>query len=178
MNTDFPVTIYLDEDGTQNYWVAEYLDLPGCIGVGKNPHEALEEAVIFKDMWIEAALNAGKVLPIPRNTYSKEYSGKFNQRVSKDLHRRLAIEAELQGVSMNSLCESYLERGLVEDKNHISKNPMDSTTESKTEVASNVGKDSTLNADLRSTMAETRRISRNTKRTYTNVDQIIKKHNL
>lgn len=112
MNKDFPVTIYLDTEGATPYWVAEYLDLQGCIGVGKTKQEALEEAEIFKDMWLDAALESGKPIPEPRNTYSREYSGKFNLRVSKELHRRLAIEAEMQEESMNTLCERYLERGI------------------------------------------------------------------
>jgi predicted RNase H-like HicB family nuclease len=116
MITEYPINLYLDSSDKEAMWVAEYPDLPGCIGVGKTKEEALNTAEVFKAMWLETAAEIGKQIPEPRESYCKNYSGKFNIRVSKDLHRRLALESELQDVSMNSLCERYLDRGLEQDR--------------------------------------------------------------
>jgi antitoxin HicB len=116
MNTNYPINLYMEVNGDESYWIAEYPDLPGCIGVGNTQKEAVDEAEIFKEMWLETAKEIGKLIPPPRDIYSRNFSGKFNTRVPKELHRNLAIEAELQGVSMNSLCEIYLERGIAQDR--------------------------------------------------------------
>ena len=116
MKTEYPMSLYCDSNGEEQYWVAEYPDLDGCIGVGATKQEAIETAEAFKQQWLETAREIGKTVPEPRDSYSKNYSGKFNLRVSKDIHRRLALEAELQDVSMNSLCERYLDRGLEQDR--------------------------------------------------------------
>jgi predicted HicB family RNase H-like nuclease len=49
--------------------------------------------------WIETKLEAGLPVPEPLNT--DQYSGKFVVRLPKTLHRRLAVEAEKEGVSLN-----------------------------------------------------------------------------
>lgn len=116
MNIEYPLNLYFDSNGKEQYWVAAYPDLDGCIGVGATKQEAIETAEAFKQQWLETAREIGKPIPEPRDSYSKNYSGKFNLRVSKDIHRRLALEAELQDVSMNSLCERYLDRGLEQDR--------------------------------------------------------------
>lgn len=43
---------------------------------------------------------------------SKPYSGKFNLRITPDLHRELSIEAAQEGVSLNDLTEQLLKIGL------------------------------------------------------------------
>ena len=44
---------------------------------------------------------AGEDIPAPLGTQS--YSGKFNVRISKSLHRKLAMTAKAEGVSLNTL---------------------------------------------------------------------------
>ena len=43
---------------------------------------------------------------------SKSYSGKFNLRITPDLHRELSIEASQDGVSLNDLTEQLLKSSL------------------------------------------------------------------
>jgi predicted HicB family RNase H-like nuclease len=43
---------------------------------------------------------------------SKPYSGKFNLRITPDLHRELSIEAAQEGVSLNDLTEQLLKSSL------------------------------------------------------------------
>lgn len=46
--------------------------------------------------------------PLPPPTAGKDYSGKFVVRVGKDLHKKLAVEALREGVSLNSYCTRKL----------------------------------------------------------------------
>lgn len=43
---------------------------------------------------------------------SKSYSGRFNLRITPDLHRELSIEAAQDGVSLNDLTEQLLKSSL------------------------------------------------------------------
>lgn len=42
----------------------------------------------------------------------KPYSGRFNLRISPDLHRTIAVEAERNGLSLNTYVENALETSL------------------------------------------------------------------
>lgn len=42
---------------------------------------------------------------------NRSYSGKFNVRLSPELHRRLALTAELKGESLNAFVTQCLEQG-------------------------------------------------------------------
>ncbi len=42
----------------------------------------------------------------------KPYSGKFNLRISPDLHRRVSTQAELNGLSLNAYIENTLNEAL------------------------------------------------------------------
>jgi len=46
----------------------------------------------------------------------KPYSGKFLVRIAPSVHRALAMRAELQKISLNSLVESLLQRGTAEER--------------------------------------------------------------
>jgi len=41
----------------------------------------------------------------------RHFSGKFNLRIAPELHERLAIRAQAQGVSINALVQEYLQKG-------------------------------------------------------------------
>jgi predicted HicB family RNase H-like nuclease len=49
--------------------------------------------------YIETKRENGFDVPLPVS--AEQYSGKFNVRLPKSLHQRLAIEAEKEGVSLN-----------------------------------------------------------------------------
>ena len=42
--------------------------------------------------------------PLPPPTAGRDYSGKFVVRVGKELHKKLAVEALREGISLNSYC--------------------------------------------------------------------------
>jgi predicted HicB family RNase H-like nuclease len=49
--------------------------------------------------WLEVKIEYGD--PIPEPLGDENYSGKFVIRIPKSLHRKLAIEAEQEGISLN-----------------------------------------------------------------------------
>lgn len=57
-------------------------------------------------LWIEAAFDMGLDIPMP--SYPPEYSGKFNVRLPRSLHCRLAESAKEEGVSLNQHVVSLL----------------------------------------------------------------------
>jgi hypothetical protein len=61
-----------------------------------------------RHLWIETAYEDGQDIPLP--TYPEEYSGKFNVRLPRSLHRELVAVAERQGVSLNQYVVCLLSR--------------------------------------------------------------------
>jgi len=96
-------------------WLAEILDLPGCIADGETRTEALEAIDEAQAAWIETARELGR--PIPQPAAPVEYSGKFTLRLPKSLHRRLAQQARKEGVSLNQLAVWLLSDRLGRIKN-------------------------------------------------------------
>lgn len=81
-------------------YMATFVDVPGCVGGGDSPIEALQEAYENLDFHLECLAEEGKPIPVP----SKEidFSGKFVVRTTKSMHEKLYKSAKAEGVSMNS----------------------------------------------------------------------------
>ena len=90
-------------------YVVDYPDLPGCMTQVESLEEVAEAAEEIRTLWIETAYDGGQEIPLP--TYPEEYSGKFNVRLPKSLHRALAEGARREGVSLNQYVVSLLARG-------------------------------------------------------------------
>ncbi len=123
MRKNYPMRIFTDESAEGVEWTAEYPDLPGCIGVGDTVEEALSEAEINKNLWIEAAEKMGAEVPEPSEIYSNAYSGKFNIRIPKFVHKALVLKADEEDTSLNQLCLTYLAMGLAQSdrSSHLSR---------------------------------------------------------
>ena len=63
MNDHHINLFHSDEDGG---YIADIPDLASCSAFGPTPGEALEQVLIAKSAWIEAALAVGKSVPPPR----------------------------------------------------------------------------------------------------------------
>lgn len=85
-------------------------DLPGCITQAETYQEALSMIEDAKKAWIESALEDG--IEIPEPISENNYSGKFNIRVPKSLHRALAQKAKEEDVSLNQLVIYHLSKGI------------------------------------------------------------------
>ena len=86
-----------DESG--EYYFATVQELDGCMSDGVTLEEAYTNIREAMEGWIETKLEAG--FPVPKPMDADKYSGKFVVRLPKTLHRRLAVEAEKEGVSLN-----------------------------------------------------------------------------
>jgi predicted HicB family RNase H-like nuclease len=69
---------------------------------GKNPKELRAEFKKSLEVFLEVCKERGLE---PR----RHFSGKFNLRISPELHERLAIEAQAQGKSINTLAQEALQ---------------------------------------------------------------------
>ena len=110
MQADYQVHLHREEQNGELYWVAEIPDLPGCIADGESPEEALRSLDEAKRLWVEAAIEEARPVPVPFQT--EGYSGRILLRVPKSLHRRLAGRARLEDTSMNQLMVLLLSESL------------------------------------------------------------------
>ena len=91
------------EDGE---YVATCLELPSLSWLAASQQEALTGLSDLVADVVADLRTTGE--PVPEPLSERAYSGKFNLRVGTDLHRRLAIEAAEQNLSLNQ----YLVRRL------------------------------------------------------------------
>ena len=80
-------------------YLAEVLELPGCITDGDTLEEVYRNLEDAMAGWLEASLANGR--PIPDPVGDREYSGHFPLRMSTELHRVAALRAMQEGVSLN-----------------------------------------------------------------------------
>jgi predicted HicB family RNase H-like nuclease len=104
----FTVNLFLDEDGD---YLAHFVEMPNVSAFGEFPEEALKELATAWEGVKESYRKRGE--PIPIAPARKEYSGQFNVRIDRRLHRALAIEAVQAGVSLNAIVSQKLARTTV-----------------------------------------------------------------
>lgn len=111
LSLKYPVTIHAASEGG---YVAEIEDLPGCLAQGETLDEVYELIEIARRMWLESAYEDGLDISLPRT--ERQYSGKFNVRIPRSLHRKLDLLAEREGVSLNQFLVSTLSMAVGEKK--------------------------------------------------------------
>jgi len=104
----YPITVcyHLEDEG----YIATVPNLPGCSAFGSTEEEAVREAKVAAELWLDTAKNENRTIPSP--TLSADYSGKFVLRVPRTLHHQLVELAEVEGVSLNSYVEFLISRGV------------------------------------------------------------------
>jgi len=102
---EYPFQAVADPDGG---YVIIFPDLPGCLTQVDEIAEIGPMAEDARQGWIETAYEHGMEIPLP--SYPEEYSGKFNLRIPRRLHRELAEEAEREGISLNQYVTALLGR--------------------------------------------------------------------
>ena len=60
----YEIIIYWSNE--DNSFIAEVPELPGCMADGKSYMEALKNAEVIIDEWIETAKSMGREIPIPK----------------------------------------------------------------------------------------------------------------
>ena len=77
---------------------------------GTNQRQVFAELCDVIDQWVVASEAHDE--PLPSGLAGKKYSGKFNLRLGRPLHERLALESAQQGKSLNTYCVEALEDAL------------------------------------------------------------------
>jgi antitoxin HicB len=113
-DTDYRFTVrpLTGEEG--GGYLVEFSDLPGCMSDGETIGEAVAKGEDAKRRWIAAMKEAGRPVPPPSLEPVEDYSGKWQLRAPKSLHRRLVARAKREGVSLNTLAVTLLAEGLGE----------------------------------------------------------------
>jgi antitoxin HicB len=109
MNLPYKIEITPEEDGIG--FNAVILDLKGCMAFGETIEEVYETIIEVKQAWLEIALERGWQIPEPPPAEFKEYSGRFNVRLPRYLHRELSEMAEGEETSLNQLVVAFLSEG-------------------------------------------------------------------
>ncbi|MEX2314111.1 MAG: toxin-antitoxin system HicB family antitoxin [Thermomicrobiales bacterium] len=94
---EYPFNVIADPDA--GGYVIEFPDLPGCLTQVDTLDELPAMVEEVRALWIETTYELGQDVPMP--SYPEEYSGRFNVRIPRSLHRNLVESAERDGVSLN-----------------------------------------------------------------------------
>lgn len=103
----YKVILYPAEEGG---YAIEMPELAGCLSQGETLEEAFAMIKDAQKCWLEVALERGIEIPEPPGV--EEYSGKFNIRMPKSLHRSLVEKAKEENVSLNQYINYQLARGV------------------------------------------------------------------
>ncbi|MCB0046516.1 MAG: type II toxin-antitoxin system HicB family antitoxin [Caldilineaceae bacterium] len=94
----------------ENTWFARVPELPGCMTEGETAKEAADLIQEAMALWIEVALEDAQTIPEPRPL--EEFSGRFVVRMTRSLHRDLAVASSREGVSLNQYVTTELARAV------------------------------------------------------------------
>ena len=95
----YHIVVQHKDDESGSYYFATVKELDGCQSDGKTYSEAFRNIQDAMKGWIEVKLENGFEVPLPVD--ESQYSGKFNLRIPKSLHAKLAMEAAHEGISLN-----------------------------------------------------------------------------
>lgn len=99
---ELPYKMEIVKDPYEGGYVVSFPELRGCLTCADTIEEAIDHAADAKKEWFAAALEMG--LEIPEPDALMHYSGQFNLRIPKSLHRQLAEHSKKEGISMNQYC--------------------------------------------------------------------------
>jgi len=114
---------FMAEDGPT--WMLEYPDIPAVVGGGDTLEEAIKEGKENIEAYFAMLKEEGR--PIPQPTMEPEvvdYSGKLVLRLSKSNHRKVALLAEKEGVSINTLLNEMITEGISNKLNNKAVNEL------------------------------------------------------
>ena len=91
---------------TDGRFSAEIMEFPGCVAFGDDASSALKALEEVAVDWLDAAVEQGQGVPPP--FADTDFSGKLMLRMPKGLHRRAALCAQNEGVSLNAFIAASL----------------------------------------------------------------------
>jgi predicted HicB family RNase H-like nuclease len=104
----YTVELFLDEDGD---WLAHFEEMPEVSAFGPSPEKAIDELSVAWNGVKESYGAAGQQIPVA--PARRNFSGQFNIRIDKRVHRALALEAARNGLTLNGLVAQKLAQGIV-----------------------------------------------------------------
>lgn len=107
LSLNYPFVAHVGDDG--EYYI-EFPDLPGLFTGGKDIDHLSRMIPEGIEAWTEVEYDLGHQIPEPTVWSPDEYSGKFNVRLPRSLHRTLAEAAEREGASLNQYIVALLSR--------------------------------------------------------------------
>lgn len=99
----FSIELFKDDD---EEWLAHFEELPNVSAFGSSPEDALIELKEAWEVMKESYASHNEAIPVAPS--KKAYSGQFNVRIDKRIHRALAVEAARAGISLNALVAQKL----------------------------------------------------------------------
>ena len=99
--------IWSDED--QEY-VASIPEFPNLNAIGQTPEEAVREAQVVADLFLEDMAECGEEPPEPK--VLSGFRGEIRVRMPRTLHHKLAGWAAVEHVSLNMLMVTLLAEGI------------------------------------------------------------------
>ena len=99
-------------DRESGYFAVRFPDFSGIVTGGYSLEEAAKNAQEALEITMETMKKHKMPFPEPK----MRFSGQFNVRVPKDLHRQLVRKAEEEGVSLNALVTYLLSRSIKMEK--------------------------------------------------------------
>jgi predicted HicB family RNase H-like nuclease len=96
-----------DNDGDH---IAHFAELPGVSACGCTAEEAISELKVAWETMKISYKKHGEDIPL--SPTRKEYSGQFNVRIDRRIHRALAVEAVRFGVILNALVAQKLSQSV------------------------------------------------------------------
>lgn len=100
----YPINIVWSEDDGE--YLATCASFPGLTAFGETEEEALKEAKVALELFIESYKERG--LPLPKPVRAPKYSGQLRLRLPRSLHERAATIASDDGVSLNQYITNAL----------------------------------------------------------------------
>jgi predicted RNase H-like HicB family nuclease len=97
-------------------WDDRYCRKPRCFATGKTAAKALENLESVAIDWINTTIDQGQDIPEPME--ANDFSGKLVLRMSKGLHKRAALWAGREGVSLNQFITTCLAEAVGERARH------------------------------------------------------------
>ena len=105
---EFQYSITLQWSDEDEAYIALVPEFPYASAFGDTPEQAVMEMKIAVGMFLEALAEEGRTPPEPRKI--QPYSGELRVRFPRELHGRLALLAEREGMSLNSYIVYLLAR--------------------------------------------------------------------
>jgi len=108
--TDLKYKIEINWSPEDDAYIVSIPELPGLMSHGDTIEQAVKMAHEAVEGYLEGLIDRG--LPIPKPLSERKFSGKIPLRVDPNLHRNLAVKAEIEGVSLNKLIETELKKAV------------------------------------------------------------------